>query len=1051
MKKRILTVSLMSCWAALALQPAAAQQATIQEQNKVMKTYPFSDPNPVAQPTNAYYPYFRFDGFSAEGKEQSWKSVNLENDYIQLTMFPEVGGKVWGATDKTTGKAFVYDNGVVKFRDIAMRGPWVSGGIEFNFGIIGHAPSSSTPVDYWVEKKADGSVSCYVFSYELVTRTAWTVEVNLPKDKAYFTTHTTWFNQSSVDQPYYHWMNAGYRVGDNAQFCYPGNHYIGHSGELGGFPIDNDGHNIGWYESNDFGNSKSYHVLGYYNDYYGVYWHGEDFGSIHHADFDEKLGMKIFLWGLSREGGIWEDLLTDNSGQYIELQSGRVFNQPVNASGFTPYKHFSFAPQMTDEWTEYWYPVKGIQGVSKASEFGALHVTRNDGKIKLAFSPLEAGTNDVKLYADGKLVQTLSLSTKVLEPTTLEASVQVPEGHLKVVVGDNRLVYSEVKEDYELQRPMETPEAFDWNSTFGLYTQGEQLLNQKYLDQAEVKLKQALEKDAYYAPALDRLASLYYREGRYREALDVSKKALSLNTYDGDANYFYGLTNRVLGHAAEAKAAFSIASYSTSVRTAAYEQLGEMYALDQDWEKAIHYAEKSLEYNEMNLHARQLLMVAYRKTGQKTKAQEQIDLVLKKLPLYHPARFEQTCWENSNDLSKFGSLIRNELPFETYMEIAGWYENVGCLTEALSLYQCASSYPIALYRAAFLQSKMGKNEEAGKTLEVANSLSPQSVFPFRPETLKALDWAASKSDNWKIRYYEGLIYWANQQADKTKELFAQCEPTDFAPFYLSRALLKQGEERLADIQKAESIDPSWRVALALQNYYTAAGDWSKVAEVGKKYQRKYPDNYYLGLKYAKGLCETGQYASCISLLKKLQVLPNEGAYAGRAVYRDANLYQAMDKLSQKKYAEVMKSVAASKEWPENLGVGKPYDDQIDDRLENYLTAKAYAGQGKADEAKALYQKVADKVSHSKNFGTANLLSALAMREIGKEADANTLVNSWSKQFAGNKTVEWCEAIYKGDTQKASGLMKSRAEQKDSAPWENSFRDSNFDLVVRLFR
>ena len=98
----------------------------------------------------------------------------------------------------------------MKFRDIAMRGPWTSGGIEFNFGIIGHAPTSSTPVDYVTRQKPDGSVSCYVSSYELVTRTLWTVEVNLPKDKAYFTTTTTWHNSSSIDQPYYQWMNAGY-------------------------------------------------------------------------------------------------------------------------------------------------------------------------------------------------------------------------------------------------------------------------------------------------------------------------------------------------------------------------------------------------------------------------------------------------------------------------------------------------------------------------------------------------------------------------------------------------------------------------------------------------------------------------------------------------------------------------------------------------------------------------------------------------------------------------------------------------------------------------
>ena len=280
--------------AASMMQPLFAQKATVTETVESVKTYPFSDPDPVADPSDLFYPYFRFDGFSAKGIDKQWKVVSLENDYIKLTLFPEVGGKVWGAVDKTTGMEFIYNNHVVKFRDIAMRGPWTSGGIEFNFGIIGHAPTSSTPVDYVTRQKPDGSVSCYVSSYELVTRTLWTVEVNLPKDKAYFTTTTTWHNCSSIDQPYYQWMNAGYPANGNAEFCYPGTNYIGHDGELHPFPFDEEGHDISWYEKNNFGPSKSYHVVGKYNDFYGAYWHDKDLGSIHHADYGEKLGMAMF-------------------------------------------------------------------------------------------------------------------------------------------------------------------------------------------------------------------------------------------------------------------------------------------------------------------------------------------------------------------------------------------------------------------------------------------------------------------------------------------------------------------------------------------------------------------------------------------------------------------------------------------------------------------------------------------------------------------------------------------------------------------------------------
>ena len=1036
------------------LQPLFAQQATVTETVETVKTYPFSDPDPVADPSDLFYPYFRFDGFSAKGTDRQWKVVSLENDYIKLTLFPEIGGKIWGAVDKTTGKEFIYNNHVVKFRDIAMRGPWTSGGIEFNFGIIGHAPTSSTPVDYVTRQKPDGSVSCYVSSYELVTRTLWTVEVNLPKDKAYFTTTTTWHNSSSIDQPYYQWMNADYPAAGNVEFCYPGTNYIGHGGELHSFPLDEQGRDISWYEKNDFGNSKSYHIVGKYNDFYGAYWHDNDFGSIHHADYDEKLGMKIFLWGLSREGGIWEDLLTDTNGQYIELQSGRMYNQPASNSSLTPYKHTAFGPQATDRWTEYWFPVKGIKGVSKASRIGALNVLREDGFLKLYFSPLQKLSTTIKLYEGEKEMNSIPLNCGVLETwkDSIPLNKAVAAGRLKVVVGEDLLVYSEVPSDNITSRPKQLPADFDWSSAYGLYTQGEQWMNQKVLDKAEKFLLASLEKDPYFVPALTDLASLYYRQGRYDEALARCETALSINTYDGDVNYLYGLCNMALGNHTDAKDGFSVASYSPGVRSAAYEKLAEMYLMDRNWTKAEHYALRSKEFNQMNLSADHVLMVVYRKTNQPEKAKALIDPLLEDLPLYHAARFEQLYQGegSGHPIDDLQSLIRNELPFETYMELAEWYESVGCTEEALSLLSCAGNYPIALYKQAYLLHQAGNDDESRGMLQRAGALSPAMVFPFRPSSLKALEWAKTVQPDWKIDYYEALIRWANQDKAKALELLENCGEADYAPFYLSRASLKEGESRLADLLKAEQIEMSWRTGFALINHYVANNQWQKAVETGKKYTKKYPSNYYIGLKYAKALCETGQYQPCISLLSRMQVLPNEGSYAGRAVYREANLYRAMEQLSHKNYKQVVKSVETSKEWPENLGVGKPYDNMIDNRLEDYLEAKAAAGQGDSRKTSALLAAVADYTISRSHFESGNLLSALALRESGKVQEADHMVAAWSTDFPENRVVQWCTAIYRGEKEKAVGMLQSRNDQTNTTPWEASFRDSNFDLIVRLF-
>ena len=167
------------------------QKASISVESRDILTYPYDDPNPVpvlTESKDAIFPYHSFSGYSLKGQMQKWKVVKLENDYVEVYVLPEAGGKVWGAIEKSTGKEFVYRNEVMKFRNISMRGPWTSGGIEFNFGVIGHNPSTCVPVDYKIVENSDGSVSCIVGSLDLPSRTKWSVEVRLQKDKAYFET-----------------------------------------------------------------------------------------------------------------------------------------------------------------------------------------------------------------------------------------------------------------------------------------------------------------------------------------------------------------------------------------------------------------------------------------------------------------------------------------------------------------------------------------------------------------------------------------------------------------------------------------------------------------------------------------------------------------------------------------------------------------------------------------------------------------------------------------------------------------------------------------------
>ena len=171
MKRLILKTSCTGIALLALLASCGRQQATVKEETLELTTYPFGDPDPVPHPASTIYPYFRFDGFSAQGEPQKWETVVLENEYIKVTVMPSVGGKIWGATDKTTGKEFIYFNNVAKFRDVSLRGPWTSGGVEFNFGIYGHSPFTTSPVDYCTRKNDDGSVSCFLSATDRIAHT----------------------------------------------------------------------------------------------------------------------------------------------------------------------------------------------------------------------------------------------------------------------------------------------------------------------------------------------------------------------------------------------------------------------------------------------------------------------------------------------------------------------------------------------------------------------------------------------------------------------------------------------------------------------------------------------------------------------------------------------------------------------------------------------------------------------------------------------------------------------------------------------------------------
>jgi predicted Zn-dependent protease len=994
---------------------AQNKSAEIKETRKVFTTYNFSDPNPIAE-MGKVYPYYRFDGYTNTPAKKEWKIVELENDYIKLMVLPEIGGKIWAAWEKSTGKPFIYYNQVVKFRDVAMRGPWTSGGIEANYGIIGHTPNCATPMDYMTRKNDDGSVSCFIGTLDLLTQTYWTIEINLPKDKAYFTTRSFWNNTTPLEQPYYTWMNVGMPSKGNLEFIYPGNRYIGHAGEYSDWEINPDnGKNISFYENNDFGGPKSYHVIGKYSDFFGAYYHDEDFGMARYSLRDEKPGRKIWIWGLSRQGMIWENLLTDSDGQYVEVQSGRLFNQADVQSNYTPFKQLGFSPHTTDTWTEYWFPVKGTKGFVKANPYGALNIRAARSSIIVDFLPLQEVKDEMNIYAGDKLLYSKQIAAQPLSNFSDSIGFTGNLDEITVRLGETKLEYNADPTHGILSRPVDAPENFDWNSVFGLYTLGKEAIQQRLYPQAEDHLQKALQKDPNYLPALADLSMIRYRNLDYQKALHYATHALSIDTYDPAANFYYGLVNARLGKIADAKDGFDIASLSPAFRDAAYTELGKTYLKERNYALAEHYARKSLESNSGNTAAWQILSVVGRIQRDEKKTKEALAELEGLSPLNHFIRFEKYLANKSESARKeFTGMIRNEMPHESYLELADWYLSLGQSEDAFDVLTLAPESPVVLYRMAHL-SELRKPGSGKDLVEKANRLSPEMVFPFRANTAEALQWVISQSTDWKPKYFLGLIHWSRNNTDKAKELLAQCGQPDFAPFYATRAALFKDENHSSDLDRARQLDPNqWRYGKLLADHYVEAKKYPEALAVAREYNKKFPDDFRIKMLLAKTLLLNNQYKATTDVLSNTTILPYEGATDGRQLYREAWLMQALQQIRDGKARAALSSIQKARLWPENLGAGKPYDEDIDLRLENYLEALAYEKNKENDKAQKKYAEIANAKTSRRN-NVNDLVSAIALRKINRPEEGEKLLHEWLEKQPKNAMAQWAWAVYKGDT------------------------------------
>ena len=951
----LLTVALVSLGT-----EAAPQTARISEETRTLTTYPFSEPNPIPILTRdaRLYPYHSFEGYAQEGVPVEWKVVRLENDLIEVFVLPEAGGKVWGAVVKRTGHEFIYRNEVMKFRNIALRGPWTSGGIEFNFGVIGHTPSTAAPVDYVLRENADGSVSCIVGAMDLPSRTHWRVEIRLPADRAYFETNVLWYNPTPLEQPYYNWMTAAAFARDDLEMSMPGNAYLAHSGESRAWPVDTAGRYLPAYDNNRFAGHKSYHVVGELNDFFGGYYHDDDYGFGHWSRYEEMPGQKLWLWALSREGGVWEELLTDTDGQYVEFQAGRLLVQYSLGTHMNPITQVGFDPGAADRWSETWFPLEGIGGLTDASRDGAMHVSVAEGSLNVSVNAFGDVTDTLRVSSGDSVLVSLPITFSALEP--VERVIDLAgQTTFRVELRALGLAYSSDPSERELARPFATdPSAREQiPQADQLAFEARELVKGRRYPEARAMFESALAVEPWQREALLGLADLDYRRGLYRSGLARVTRVLQFDAYDAAANFAAGNLYRALGRTTDAREAYGWATRSMMYRSTAYVQLAELMLAEGDYQEATRYARLALDYDSHSILARQVLAMVGRKRGDASLTSSMREQLLELDPLHHFVAAEvYLAGPSTPSADALAAVLRSEYPDQTILELVVDYVRRGANDDARALLRLGTQLDTNPLRDAWLA-----------WLEDDQTLLPRDVdldfaFPFRRETIAVLDWAAERDDHWSWSYLLALNLWARDRATEAASLLEPVgDEADYAPFYVSRAnLLQQARQRdpEADLRRAVQLDGANRtLQIYLIQYLQGQGRWDDALAESSTARALFPDDFNLDLLHVRSLIHLGQPREAIDVLDATHVLPSENARESHRLYEQAHTLAALDAIEGNEYDEARRQLHAALEWPERLGQGRPYDPE--ERLVQYLLGSVEQQLGEPDGARAAFEAVVD--------------------------------------------------------------------------------------------
>lgn len=968
------------------------------EETVMLPTYPAGEEEktPIFLEKRVYqgssgsvYPYPVVESISDAREDRPYRAFFLENEYVKIMVLPELGGRVHMAYDKVKKRHFVYYNQVVKPALVGLTGPWISGGIEFNWPQH-HRPSTCLPTDAKIEENADGSITVWCNEVERMFRTKARQGFTLHPGKSYLEIRVNVYNRTPFPQTFLWWANPAVVVNDSYKSVFPPDvHAVFDHGkrDVSSFPIA-----TGVYYKQDYSAGvdisryknipvpTSYMAVKSKYNFVGGYQNDEQAGVLHVASHHVSPGKKQWTWGCGDFGKAWDRNLTDEDGPYIELMTGVYTDNQPDFTWLQPFEEKS--------WKQYFMPYSTVGYVKNASTEAIVNLDVKDGLAKVIVYTTAEYKGIRLTLADKKGVTLYEASLDVTPAAPFEASVPVGEltGDdicLLLLDADGREILEYTPEPEELHpapnpaRAAKRPEEI--SSMEQLFLTGHHLEQYRHATYNPLDYyNEALRREPGDIRCNNAVGLLYLRKGRFDLAEGYFHKAIATSTernpnpYDGEPYYNLGWSLLMQDKCDKAYDAFYKSTWNAAWQDPAYLAVAQIDCRRANsegnkkadcWTNALDEVERSLIRNWHNHKARQLKASILRKMGRCEDARKWAEDSLAIDSFNAGCLFEMYLLTGDEAVREnLQAMMRGNV--HSYMEYALDFAAAGLYEEAirmlaLSVPESGDTYPMVYYMMGYFASRQGMPDAALGYFRKAAAMAPDKCFPNRIEEVLVLQEAMRLNPgDARAPYYLGNFWYAMRQYDLARECWERSVSLDdtyptvlrnLALAYYNKYDLKD-EARIL-LEKAYALDEQDpRILMELDQLYRKMGDSSEKRLAFLNAHRAQVDKRDDLVVELVGLINLqGEHEVALELIANRHFHPwegGEGKITGQ--YVAAHVELAKQALKTGLPEKALEHLQATESYPHNLGEGKLANAEENDI--NYYKGLSLRALGRETEA-----------------------------------------------------------------------------------------------------